>query len=395
MFTRNTHVFLTIVLLALFLSVNISPANSSDKPYCIAVMDFENETGSPTEESLARVLTDTMITHFVESGMVRIVERSKTKKIVEEKALILSGLIDTDQVADVGKMLAAEYMVIGNLSRIDGKWIANARLLEVKTGRILAAEIFEADKQGNLLQRSKAATSLLLKRIARSMKKEDIALIFAVHPKDNGQNALTHDQEKRLIKVLRKKIKNYGASLNRIVRTNKETIEIILHDLSEPLELAEVLMSDDVLEFRLVQREVDPSMKSSLQGFSFLEHRPFGDQGKKIVYAVKHEPELTGKNIRNASIALDSRTNRPYIKLKFDHAGTARFAEITRTNIGKKLLIVLNGKILIAPVIQTEIGGGNAIITGNFSLDEAFRYVVNLKSGNLPASLSLSEIEIH
>lgn len=99
--------------------------------------------------------------------------------------------------------------------------------------------------------------------------------------------------------------------------------------------------------------------------------------------------ELTGKYIKTARVEYDGRTNKPQIGLVFNDEGAKLFAEITKNNIGKPLAISLDGQVISAPIIQAEIVGGQAQITGSFSIQEANDLSRGLKYGALPVAIEL------
>lgn len=98
---------------------------------------------------------------------------------------------------------------------------------------------------------------------------------------------------------------------------------------------------------------------------------------------------LTGKYIKTARVEYDGRTGKPQIGLVFDDEGAKMFADITKNNIGKPLAILLDGQVISAPVIQSEILGGQAQITGSFSIQEANDLSRGLKYGALPVAIEL------
>ncbi len=99
---------------------------------------------------------------------------------------------------------------------------------------------------------------------------------------------------------------------------------------------------------------------------------------------------LTGKNLKNASVEFSNQgVSSPEIAIQFDAQGTKLFADITKRNIGKPLAIYLDGQLLSAPTVQTEIDNGQAVITGDFTLDEAKTMVRNLNEGALPVPINL------
>ena len=99
---------------------------------------------------------------------------------------------------------------------------------------------------------------------------------------------------------------------------------------------------------------------------------------------------LTGKNLKNAAVTFQSQgLGEPQISLQFDSEGTKLFADLTKANLGKTIAILLDGQIISAPTVQSEITNGEAVITGKFTLQEAKDLVQKLNTGALPVPLSL------
>ncbi len=102
------------------------------------------------------------------------------------------------------------------------------------------------------------------------------------------------------------------------------------------------------------------------------------------------ETGLTGKNLKSAQVVFANQgISEPQVSIKFDEEGTKLFAEITKRNIGKPLAIFLDGELQSAPTVQVEITSGEAVITGNFTADEAKEQVRRLNEGALPVPLEL------
>ncbi len=99
---------------------------------------------------------------------------------------------------------------------------------------------------------------------------------------------------------------------------------------------------------------------------------------------------LTGKNLKGSQVVFENQgLGNPQVGLQFDSEGTKMFSEITKRNIGKRLAIFLDGEIISAPVVQVEISNGEAVITGDFTLDEANDLVRRLNEGALPVPIEL------
>ncbi len=109
----------------------------------------------------------------------------------------------------------------------------------------------------------------------------------------------------------------------------------------------------------------------------------FVDQEGKVI--------LTGDNLERARAAYVETTQKPVVTLDLDEAGTEKFAEATRKNLGKIIFIVLDDEVIQAPVVQEVIPSGQAEITGYESLEEAQQYAALLNSGALPLELKRVE----
>lgn len=99
--------------------------------------------------------------------------------------------------------------------------------------------------------------------------------------------------------------------------------------------------------------------------------------------------KLTGKQLQSARVDFNQQTGGIQVALQFNEEGTDLFAEITRKNIGKRVGIFIDGQLLSAPMVQSEIPGGQAVITGVGALEEARTLARNLQAGALPVPITL------
>ncbi|HCC06408.1 TPA: protein translocase subunit SecD [Candidatus Nomurabacteria bacterium] len=99
---------------------------------------------------------------------------------------------------------------------------------------------------------------------------------------------------------------------------------------------------------------------------------------------------LTGRFLTKALVTFDQTTNRPMVSLQFNDEGAKLFAEITKANVGKQVAIFLDGEIISSPVVNEEITGGKAVISGTFTVEEARTLVGRLNAGALPLPVTLS-----
>jgi len=132
-----------------------------------------------------------------------------------------------------------------------------------------------------------------------------------------------------------------------------------------------------------------------------LEERPAKDMHLRIIEINKTQESdivpqdqwkstgLTGKQLQSAAVEFQQRTGGVQVSLQFDKEGADLFADLTKRNIGKQIAIFLDGEVISAPVVQAEILGGQAVISGNFSIDEAKTLSRRLQAGALPIPIEL------
>ena len=153
------------------------------------------------------------------------------------------------------------------------------------------------------------------------------------------------------------------------------------------------------LEFRLVMDEGDPIINHQAPlppGYEVLEHQTSRLEGDKrvnytesLVVKKRPEPGLTGSIVRNAMAVRDNLGN-PLVEFRLKEEGTASFARVTRDNLGRRLAIVLDGKLYSAPAIQGPIESGFGQISGLASAEEAMM-LANLLSFPLPVPVTVVE----
>lgn len=106
--------------------------------------------------------------------------------------------------------------------------------------------------------------------------------------------------------------------------------------------------------------------------------------------AFDSKPLLTGKDVKKASVSIDSTSGKPQVSLEFTSEGNKKFAEATKRNVGKVIGIFLDDITLTTPVVQQEILDGNAVINGSFTTDEAKKLAQEINGGALPIPIKLA-----
>ncbi len=114
------------------------------------------------------------------------------------------------------------------------------------------------------------------------------------------------------------------------------------------------------------------------------------EYNQQLLYAEPFKQTgLTGKQLDRADVNFDQNTGEPQVSLTFDSEGRELFRQITERNLHKTAPIFLDGEIITNPTVQSVIADGRAVITGNFSLDEAKKLARRLNEGALPVPVTL------
>jgi preprotein translocase subunit SecD len=188
--------------------------------------------------------------------------------------------------------------------------------------------------------------------------------------------------------VVRRRIDPGGTREITVVTEGNNRILVEVPGVDNPEELKKLIGQTARLEFKLVDLSANPADVKAGHAPPGSEVVPMADGTGAI--AVKRRVMVSGDQISNAVQSFDD-NGRPDINITFDSAGARRFGRTTQENVGKPFAIILDGKALSAPVIESPILGGNAQITGSFTVQSANDLAVSLKSGRLPVKLNVIE----
>jgi preprotein translocase subunit SecD len=188
------------------------------------------------------------------------------------------------------------------------------------------------------------------------------------------------------IEIVRRRIDQTGTREPSIQRQGDSRILVQLPGVDDPERIKDLLGQTAKLTFRLVDETADPSGSHAPAGEEIL---PSGD-GFRQNYVVQKRVMASGDTLIDAQPSFDE-SGRPDISFRFDSIGAKRFGEATRANIGHPFAIVLDNKVISAPVIQSAIMGGSGQITGNFTTQSAQDLALLLRAGALPAPIKILE----
>ena len=197
------------------------------------------------------------------------------------------------------------------------------------------------------------------------------------------------DATERALEVIRNRIDEFGVKEPSIHRQGTEGIIVQLPGITDRERALEIIGRTAHLEFRLVAD--DPELiRRSAAGDVPPGYELQTVEGEQLL--LEQAAALTGDALTTAAVRFDeSRFNEPIVGLTFNAQGGRKFADLTARNVGRRLAIVLDGKLQSAPRINEAIPGGEAVITGRFTPDEATDLALVLRVGALPAPVVIEE----
>ncbi|HEY0147810.1 MAG TPA: protein translocase subunit SecD [Allosphingosinicella sp.] len=172
-----------------------------------------------------------------------------------------------------------------------------------------------------------------------------------------------------------------------VIRQGAERILVQVPGLEDPEGLKQLLGKTARLEFKLVDLQADPAQVQ--QGRAPVGSQVLPMQGGGAI-AVKRRSIVTGDQLIDATQGFDE-NNQPSVNITFNNAGAKAFGRVTRENVQKPFAIILDNVVLSAPNINEPILGGQARISGQFTVEEANGLAVQLRSGKLPVELHVIE----
>ena len=200
------------------------------------------------------------------------------------------------------------------------------------------------------------------------------------------------------VETIRNRIDQFGVAEPTITRQGEDRILVQLPGIQDPERAKALIGKTALLEFKLVDDRATPeeALAGKLpEGDEVLYQRRVDKQTKaerKIPYVVGKRTLLTGAELTRAEVNADPNSPGNWqVAIEFTANGARIFGEITEQNVGRHLAIVLDGVLQSAPRINERIPGGRAVITGQFTVDEARDLAIVLRAGALPAPVTVLE----
>lgn len=231
------------------------------------------------------------------------------------------------------------------------------------------------------------------------------------------------------LEVIMSRVNEFGVAEPQIFRFGKTNIVVQLPGVADPQRAKQLIGRTALLEFRIVDDSED-FFKDVVPPDGIYKATEIGSEGRQVNYFWSYDSEslknfassltpyvpgkvvmvgrgdrpgifrtyvlspiaeLTGAYLKDARVRMNRITNEPYVLLAFNSEGARIFERLTSENVGKRLAIILEGKVFSAPVIRERIAGGVASIEGRFTIEDARELAAVLRAGALPAPVEFEE----
>lgn len=189
--------------------------------------------------------------------------------------------------------------------------------------------------------------------------------------------------------IIERRVNEWGVAEPTVQRMGADRILVQLPGVQDPEAIKRLLVTTAKMTFHLVVALPDGGAAAGDRMPENVEIVP--SQDGRMDFAIMRGPLLRGDRLVDAAAGFDERTGQPIVSFRLDAVGARQFAAVTRAHVGTPFAIVLDGKVLSAPVIREPIIGGSGQISGGFTAAEAAALAAQLRAGALPIDLHIVE----
>jgi protein-export membrane protein SecD len=191
------------------------------------------------------------------------------------------------------------------------------------------------------------------------------------------------------IEIVRRRIDETGTREPSIQRQGADRILVQLPGIDDPERIKGLLGQTAKLSFRFVNEDIVPGVDSVPPGSEVLPFDASASNGEGQRLVVRKRVMVSGDNLVDAQATFQD--GQPVVSFRFDTVGAQRFGQATKENVGRLFAIILDDKVISAPVIREPILGGQGVISGSFTVQQAQDLALLLRAGALPAPLKILE----
>jgi preprotein translocase subunit SecD len=229
-------------------------------------------------------------------------------------------------------------------------------------------------------------------------QRDDKAGRLTLSMRERQVSQLRDDAVRQGVETIRNRIDQFGVAEATITRQGDDRILIQLPGVQDPERAKALIGKTALLEFKLLdeQTPVEQALAGKLPETSEILYQRRVDKEtkaeRKVPYVVQKRTLLTGAELTRAEVQADPNSPGNWqVAIEFTATGTRIFGEVTEQNVGRHLAIILDGTLYSAPRINERIPGGRAVITGQFTVNEARDLAIVLRAGALPAPVTILE----
>ena len=213
---------------------------------------------------------------------------------------------------------------------------------------------------------------------------------FTIAPTEAGLKHRIGNAVDAAIETVRRRVDAVGTKEPHIVREGEGRILVQVPGLQDTAELERLIGETARLSFHEVHPSVTPAEAKAGRvpvGFKIYQ----GADKREGEYLLRETPVVRGDELSDAGPGFHPQTTQPIVHFSFNNSGARKFGKFTRDHVGKPFAIVLDDKVISAPEIRSAIEGCSGYIEGNFTPETSTKLAIQLRSGALPAKLTIAE----
>lgn len=212
-----------------------------------------------------------------------------------------------------------------------------------------------------------------------------------IRPSDRGFQERLSQAAGASIETVRRRIDSTGTREPIIIRQGVDRILVQVPGLDDTKELKELIGKTAKLSFHEVHPTITAEEARQTRVPLGFKIYPFADESEGADILLRELPVVQGDDLVDAQPGFDQQTNEPIILFRFNQSGARKFGKFTQDHVQQPFAIVLDNKVLSAPVIREPILGGSGQISGSFTVDDTNKLAIQLRSGALPTELKVIE----
>ena len=217
--------------------------------------------------------------------------------------------------------------------------------------------------------------------------------LILIKPTSIGMQERVSNAASASIETVNRRVNALGTSESTVVRQGRDRILVQYPGLTDTKQLKDLIGKTAKLSFHAVHPTISAEEAKTTRPpvgyriFESTEREPGYDQN----YVLQEAPVVQGDDLVDSQPGFDQQTNAPIISFRFNQSGARKFGNFSKDHVGEPFAIVLDDKVISAPVIREAILGGSGQISGNFTVESANNLAIQLRSGALPAKLTIVE----